>query len=178
MRRLIGIGTAILVILMLVWVVVAWKMREAVPQPANDPRLTFATRFHNVKPEVQYVGDDECARCHGELVRKFRNNPMGRSITPITVQDHLEYFDANAHNPFEANGFRFRAERAENQLFHHETRLAKQDVDSISFTAEVHYAIGSGTRARSYLINRENRLFQSALTWYSQRGVWDLSPGF
>jgi hypothetical protein len=178
MRRLIGISTAILMILMLVWVVVVWKMREAVPHPANDPRLTFATRFHNVNPEVQYVGDDECARCHGELVRKFRNNPMGRSITPITVQDHLEYFDANAHNPFEANGFRFRAERAENRLFHHETRLAKQDEDPISFTAEVHYAIGSGTRARSYLINRENRLFQSALTWYSQRGVWDLSPGF
>ncbi|HEV3236520.1 MAG TPA: tetratricopeptide repeat protein, partial [Gemmataceae bacterium] len=103
---------------------------------------------------------------------------MGRSLTLVAVDDHLEHFTEDANNPFEAAGFRFRAERVEDRLFHHETRIGKKDTTPVDFAAEVQYALGSGTRARSYLINRENRLFESALTWYSQRGVWDLSPGF
>jgi Flp pilus assembly protein TadD len=43
---------------------------------------------------------------------------------------------------------------------------------------EVHYAVGSGSHGRSYLINRDGYLFQSAITWYPQKGVWDLAPGY
>ena len=42
----------------------------------------------------------------------------------------------------------------------------------------VHYAVGSGKRGRSYLINRDGLLFMSPVTWYSTTSVWDLSPGY
>ena len=38
------------------------------------------------------------------------------------------------------------------------------------------YEVGSGHRGRSYLIERDGRLFQSPISWYSQQGRWDLSP--
>jgi hypothetical protein len=44
--------------------------------------------------------------------------------------------------------------------------------------AEVQYVVGSGQRARSYLINRDGYLFASPLSWYSQKSIWDLSPGY
>jgi predicted CXXCH cytochrome family protein len=44
--------------------------------------------------------------------------------------------------------------------------------------AEVKYALGSGTRGVSYLIEREGRLFQSPISWYRQKNRWDLSPGY
>jgi predicted CXXCH cytochrome family protein len=44
--------------------------------------------------------------------------------------------------------------------------------------AEAAFAVGSGTRGRSYLINRDGYLFQSPVTWFGQKNRWDLSPGF
>ena len=41
---------------------------------------------------------------------------------------------------------------------------------------KVTYEVGSGHRGRSYLIERDGRLFQSPISWYSQQGRWDLSP--
>jgi Flp pilus assembly protein TadD len=178
MRRLLAIIAAGLLILLGFWAFRAWKVPDPVPSKDADPRLVFSTPFRNVRPDVGYVGDSECARCHAEQARKYRLHPMGRSVSPVEVDDKLEHYDAKANNPFELDGFRFRAERTGNQLLHHETRLAKSEADAVNFNTEVHFALGSGTRARSYLINRDNRLYQSALTWYSQREVWDLSPGF
>src|SRR5690606_25333328 len=43
---------------------------------------------------------------------------------------------------------------------------------------EVHYAVGSGTTARTYLIDRGGMLFESPITWYVGRQKWDLSPGY
>ena len=47
--------------------------------PTPDPRLVFDTPFRNVKPEVKYVGDDACARCHLGLCKSYHAHPMGRS---------------------------------------------------------------------------------------------------
>ena len=45
-------------------------------------------------------------------------------------------------------------------------------------TRQVTYVIGSGNHNRSYLINENGFLYEMPLTWYSQRKVWDLSPGY
>ena len=44
--------------------------------------------------------------------------------------------------------------------------------------AVVKYALGSGTRGVSYLVERDGRLFQSPISWYSQDRRWGLSPGY
>ena len=40
------------------------------------------------------------------------------------------------------------------------------------------YALGSGTRGIAYLVDNDGRLFQSPISWYSQKRRWDLSPGY
>jgi hypothetical protein len=40
------------------------------------------------------------------------------------------------------------------------------------------WAVGSGNQGTSYLIAIKDALFQSPLSWYTERGSWDLSPGF
>ena len=40
------------------------------------------------------------------------------------------------------------------------------------------WAVGSGNQGTSYLIAIKDALFQSPLSWYTERGAWDLSPGF
>jgi hypothetical protein len=42
----------------------------------------------------------------------------------------------------------------------------------------VDVAIGSGARGHSFLTNKDGYLYQTPISWYSQKGIWDLSPGF
>ena len=56
----------------------------------------------------------------------------------------------------------------------HEIRTA----DTADRSVDVHWTIGSGKRGRSYAFESEGMLFQSPISWYSQRGIWDMSPGF
>jgi hypothetical protein len=42
----------------------------------------------------------------------------------------------------------------------------------------VSYVIGSGTHARSFLVERGNRLYQAPVTYYTQIPSWDMSPGY
>jgi hypothetical protein len=44
--------------------------------------------------------------------------------------------------------------------------------------AESPYVIGSGEQALAFELNRGGYLFESPITWYSQKQKWDLSPGY
>src|SRR5262249_2499656 len=48
----------------------------------------------------------------------------------------------------------------------------------VTAEAEIAFAVGSGRRGRSYLIEHDGYLFQSPITWYPLKGIWDLSPGY
>jgi hypothetical protein len=63
-------------------------------------------------------------------------------------------------------------------IVHHERRVDQGGKVIYDLGLPVAFSVGSGTRGRSYLINIEGRLFASPITWYSQPGRWDLSPGY
>ena len=142
--------------------------------PIEGPRLTTASPFANVRPEVRYVGDEACAGCHRALAESYRQHPMGRSLAPAATARAVERYDGAAHNPFEAGGFRYRVDRRGERIFHKETAAA----GAVEAEAEVGFAVGSGRRGRSYLIARDGYLFQSPLAWYPLKGIWDLSPSY
>src|SRR5260370_14302009 len=60
--------------------------------PPDDPRLTFATPFLNVRPEVLYVGDEACAGCHEGHAKSFRQHPMGRSLALLAAATPVERY--------------------------------------------------------------------------------------
>ncbi len=160
----------------------AWAMwrRERPAQtarrPAEDPRLSFATPFLNVRPEVQYVGDDACAGCHPDIARTYRRHPMGRSLAPATGTS--EPHDPGPRNPFEASGFHYGVERRGERVLHRETVTAAGGRRLIEKEVEVHFAVGSGSRGRSFLTHKDGYLTMSPITWYPQKQIWDLSPGY
>jgi hypothetical protein len=143
-----------------------------------DPRLTYPTAYRNVRPEVRYVGDSACAECHADVAETYRRHPMGRSLSPVSEAASVEHYDQAASNPFEKEGFQFLIERRDGRVFHREFHRDSQGRSVPVHAVEIHFAIGSGRRGRSYLIDREGYVFQSLLSWYSQPGVWDFTPGF
>jgi hypothetical protein len=76
-----------------------WWPRPAAEGPRaedDDPRLTYATPYRNVRPGVKYVGDRVCARCHADLAESFRQHPMGRSLAPVADARAIERYDPTA----------------------------------------------------------------------------------
>jgi hypothetical protein len=155
--------------------------RRSPPPPRDapsDPRLLYEGPYRNIHPHVAYVGDKACASCHADISRSYRRHPMGRSLTPIADAEEAQWYDAAHHNPFPALGEIFQVERRGRRVWHTESRRDANDRLLYTFETEVLYAIGSGTRGRSYLADRDGYLFQTAISWYAQKGIWDLSPGF
>lgn len=147
---------------------------------AAPPRHVATSPYRNTNPEVQYVGDAACARCHASIAETYALHPMGRSLKPITEAAAAEKIDQDFGNPFEdeAKEHRYRVDVRDGRMFHTETRLDPQGRPLWESEHEVRFAVGAGQHGRSYLLDREGSLFLSPITWYPQRQRWALSPGY
>ncbi len=148
------------------------RSTEAVP----DPRLDYSGPFLNVRPDVGYVGDSACVDCHKERARTYGNHPMGQSLAPVGAVIDRD----TAVGPvggFKSSGLSFEVKREGKRMIHRETRLDDAGKPVWSLDLPVDYVIGSGTRGASFLFQRDGYLFQTPISWYSQKRVWDLSPG-
>jgi tetratricopeptide (TPR) repeat protein len=103
---------------------------------------------------------------------------MGRSLAPVSRVAPGQRYDKSAHNPFEALGFSYLVEPRPDGVLHREVIRGPDGSVASETVTEVHFAIGSGSHAYSYLVDRGGYLFQSPITWYTQKGFWGLSPGF
>jgi hypothetical protein len=139
--------------------------------------LAFATPHRNVRPEVEYVGDEACASCHPTEGTSFPQHPMGRSAAYVShvTKDH---YDQATKNPFQALGFEFRIEPHGSEVTHKEIRRDSQRRMVTELDSDVLLAIGSGTQGRSYIVNRDGYFFQSPISWFTDTHSWGLSPGF
>jgi predicted CXXCH cytochrome family protein len=160
------------------------------PRALMGPRSTTSTSssrvrdvyaespFKNARPGVAYVGDAACAGCHREIAGAYRSHPMGRSLAPVGVADDGPPTDTATGLPFEAQGVQYTVERRDRRVFHKATRRDAAGSVLEEMEAEVHFALGSGTRGTTFLIERDGFLFQSPIAWFAQEARWDISPGY
>jgi Flp pilus assembly protein TadD len=130
------------------------------------------------KSEPQYVDDARCASCHDDIYATYRAHPMGRSMHPVTDSGSDVVGLAEDEGAFTVGVLRYEVLRRNGHLFHSETHLDAGGEPLATTMLPVAYAVGSAERGRSYLVNRDGRLFMSPITWYSTTGRRDLSPGY
>ena len=139
--------------------------------------LVKASAYRNVRPEVKYVEDSTCAECHAEIAEMYATHPMGRSLGPTAELKPIERFDTESRLPLKVDDLVYSIRRDGEAQIHQETRLSPEGNEALTTEFPAVYAVGSGRTGRSYVIERENHLFMSPLTWYAEHG-WDLSPGY
>ncbi len=143
-----------------------------------DPRLHYEGPYRNIDPDVGYVGDASCLSCHPKETASFRQHPMGRSLLPIAQVASQQVYDKQHNNPFQALGSQFLVQRQGDRVWHRQKRQDAAGNPLVDYAMEVHYAIGSGRGGYSYLTDRDGYLFQTPISWFSQKQTWDLSPSF
>ena len=77
----------------------------------------------NTRPEVKYVGDAACARCHPEIAETFGRHPMGRSLAPIASVPAAGSAQPTGTTTFVVAPSMFTIERRGGREIHRETFL-------------------------------------------------------
>ena len=150
--------------------------------------LWFVTRPNNEAGEdreqrklelgtASYVSDNDCSDCHSEIAKAYSAHPMSQSLNSVSAAPLVEdYVNQLSFSPLDSK--QYRIERKGNEFFHHEIRKDRDGKEIYDQAVPVHFALGSGKRGRSYLINRDGQLFVSPIAWYSTKKRWDLAPGY
>jgi hypothetical protein len=162
------------------WLVRYWRDRanKAPATPGEDPRLAYDGPFQNVRPDVAYVGSATCAGCHEREAGSYEQHPMGRSLLPIAQIAGSQRYAAATNNPFDALGTQFLVARRGDGLVHCQIGRDGEGKPVYESDTRIDYVLGSGLHGYSYLTDREGYLFESPISWYSQKQIWDKSPGF
>ena len=129
-----------------------------------------------------YVGDASCQQCHADLAASYAQTGMGRSVSVFDPASAPERFDASGEGPVvcAGDGYCYQPFVRGDSLFQRETR---PDTPGYERVHAVSHVVGSGHATRSYFMQAGATeagayLTEMPLTWYVERGIWDLSPGY
>lgn len=133
--------------------------------------------FRNMSDTVAYVGMQQCRSCHADIYNSFMETGMGQSFDHATKEKSAaDYTHALVYDTI--NDFYYHPQWRNDSLFFKEFRLSDTG-DTLHIREEaIDYVIGSGQHTNSHLINREGYIYQAPITFYTQKGKWDMAPGF
>jgi len=110
-------------------------------------------------------GEGVCANCHPKEVRGYQQSAMAHSLSRAASQPDGSFEHAASHTHFV-----IRTGAA--------GMLQELERDGEAEQQQVAYVIGSGTHAFGYLVRIGDHLFQSPLSYYTGRRLWDVAPGY
>jgi hypothetical protein len=112
---------------------------------------------------VLFVGNQACAPCHSAIFRSYAPTPMATSSSrelPLLTPGSFTHARSRVRYEIHSTGLI--------ELTQGERREQRQ----------LAYSIGSGAAGRSFGYLRNGFLFEAPVTWYTQIGSWDVSPGY
>jgi hypothetical protein len=127
---------------------------------------------------AHYVGMQECKTCHWQIYETFIQTGMGKSWDVANKQKSAADFSpAKALVYDSVNDFYYKPFWNGDSLYILEYRLSGNDTVHKRLE-KVSYIVGSGQHTNSHIININGYLHQAPITFYTQKGKWDLAPGF
>jgi hypothetical protein len=111
------------------------------------------------------AGVRSCADCHPKEVQAYQQSPMAHSLSDAAPQP-----DGSFEHALSKTRFSIRSSPSGVwQSFERDGENGEQ---------RVAYVIGSGAHAFGYLVRVGDHLFQSPLSYYTRRRLWDVAPGY
>jgi tetratricopeptide (TPR) repeat protein len=126
---------------------------------------------------AHYVGINTCRQCHAGIYETFIKTGMGQSFDSASRQKSSAKFDKHTVIYDKENDFYYHPFWKGDKYYIKEFRLEKGDT-VYSRTEQVNFIVGSGQHTNSHMFNTNGYLHQMPMTYYTQKGTWDLPPGF
>ena len=155
-----------------------WGCRgSSQPTPTAEGPTTPVSSWQ-ARSHEGFVGSQSCQRCHEAIYDKYQSHPMAHAMSLAgdlePSAEHQVESLAFSNPPF----LEYEVEVSGDDILHHERVIGQDGEVLVEQTEPVAFAIGSGARGRSYVVERDGELFMSPISWYSSDENWDLSPGY
>jgi len=132
----------------------------------------------NLHDSVSYVGMEKCMTCHANVHATFKKTGMGRSFGRAERSRSDAHFGPDALVYDSTDNFYYHPYWDSDTLKLLEYRLS-QSGDTVHRRIErIDYIIGSGQHTNSHMMQKNGYLFQVPVTYYTQKKIWDMAPGF
>lgn len=143
---------------------------------------TDTSYFLNLNDTVDYVGMSECKVCHADIHSTFTHTGMGQSFGLANQEKSAGKYTngSNSNLVFDSLlNLYYKAHWKNDSLFISQYSVSSNN-NKIEYQREeyIPYIIGSGQHTNSHFWLDEGYVYQAPLTYYSQKGIWDLPPGF
>jgi len=111
------------------------------------------------------LSPNPCMTCHPKQVTDYSKTGMGSSISTTAIQPAGQFIHAPSGSSFAITYTR---------------DGMQQKVTRAGLSAEypVTYVVGSGHRGFGFLVKIVDYLFQSPISYYTQRHAWEMAPGY
>ena len=133
--------------------------------------------YYNLSEHVSYVGNEECSYCHRDIYNSYLRTGMGRSFYKPNAQPKIENFTSNNHVFDKNNNLHYEMLQDREDYYQLEYRDNDKGERIHELRRKVDFIIGSGNNNRTYLTNVNRYIYEMPATWYSEKSIWDLSPG-
>jgi hypothetical protein len=133
--------------------------------------------YASLSDSTYYVGIQTCKSCHGDIYETFIRTGMGKSFDMASKEKSSAVFASNTIIDDTYRNLLYHPHWQGDSLYLKEFRLNGHDT-IFSRDEMIKYIVGSGQHTNSHIIETNGYLYQAPATYYTQRAVWDLPPGF
>ncbi len=134
-------------------------------------------QYASLSDSTTYVGINTCKQCHPVIYETFIETGMGKSFDHASHSKSSAKFDEHALIYDRFRNFYYHPFWKDDSLFVKEFRLEGRDT-SYQRIEKISYIVGSGQHTNSHMMNANGYVYQAPATFYTQKGTWDLPPGF
>jgi Tetratricopeptide repeat/Cytochrome c554 and c-prime len=143
--------------------------------PSSELKLN--PQYASLSDSTRYVGMETCAGCHRDIYETYKLTGMGQSFEAASKKkSSASYSSDNAIRDHFKN-LAYHPYWNRDSLCLKEFRLAGRDT-VYQRNEVISYIVGSGQHTNSHMINVNGYVYQAPATFYTQRGIWDLPPGY
>lgn len=127
---------------------------------------------------VQYVGMDKCRTCHEGVYQTYKETGMGKSWDHATKQKSAADFSPEHALVYDKDlDFYYKPYWQKDSMYIMEYRLQGKDTVH-KLVQRIDHIVGSGQHTNSHIFEVNRYAYQAPITYYTQKGQWDLAPGF
>jgi Tfp pilus assembly protein PilF len=116
--------------------------------------------------------DAACAACHRTIYEHYEATPMagasGSAMEGLMEGNFLHAASGVQYHIFKRGGAGWLSY----------ARPAAAAAGYLNGEVELKYFVGSNTRGRTYLFERDGYWFETPVNWYAKKRVWDMAPNY
>jgi hypothetical protein len=133
--------------------------------------------YASLSDSTHYVGINTCRQCHQNIYETFIETGMGKSFDTASHKKSSARFDEHALAYDKFKNLYYHPFWQNDSLYVKEYRLDGKDT-IFGRMERINYIVGSGQHTNSHMTNVNGYVYQVPATFYTQKGQWDLPPGF